>query len=229
MRALFLLAAILSCPSLFAQSVDVTGEMDINQASGSLSALDVRGNGTGKGFRIFIPSSVDPGTYTNDGGGFYSRVWMVLSGSYTGTGEHFQITHPTASDPFMLALWGDIAGPNILSRTANVAGAYQYSGLDRNANYTFSIEEDGALQWGATSTRAGMDAGLSRDAPGALKVTDAAGGFGDLSIGRGHMEPQATAAATCSPGDYYFDDSSALCLCMTTDIWSRVFGNGTCV
>jgi len=228
MRRLLLLLALFASPAL-SEEVDVVGELKIVQSDVSQSALDIRGNGLTKGLRMFIPSSVDPGTYVNDGGGYYSRVWMVLSGTYSGTGDSFQITHPTA-DPFMLGLWGDIAGPLIQGRAANIAGAYIFSGLDRNANYTFSIEEDGALQWGAASTKAAMDAGLARDSAGMLKVTNAAGGGGSLTVGDIlAVTPKATAPATCTAAtDIYSDTSGALCFCAATDTWEKMNATGSC-
>jgi hypothetical protein len=81
----------------------------------------------------------------------------------------------------MLAIWADV-GTGVQVRTAPITGAYNYSNLDRSGNYTMSIEEDGSLQWGAT-TRAAMDAGVSRDSAGLVEVNQGSRGLlGDLKV-----------------------------------------------
>ena len=223
--AILFVVFILASHTLLAQELALTGELDITKKVGSESALDIHLDVSGDAMRFYRVSLPDPVTYFNDGGAFYSRLWAVISGSSTGTGGDFNISHPS-NEPFMLALWSDIPGPTLQARASQSPGSYNFSGLDSAGNSTFSIEEFGALQWG-TSTRAAMDVGLARSAAGALKVTDAAGGFGALLAGKLHMEPQV-APLTCSMGSFYFDPSSAICACMTVNAWSRVFGAGTC-
>lgn len=42
------------------------------------------------------------------------------------------------------------------------------------------------------------------------------------------LEPQATAPATCSIGDFYVDTSGASCACSATNTWSNMHAIGTC-
>jgi hypothetical protein len=117
----------------------------------------------------------------------------------------------------MLAIWSDVIGPAIQARTANTddAGSYVFQALDRRANYTFSIEQNGGLRWGAAA-RADMDTNLYRAAAAALK-TD-----GSLAVGKsaaigtpgpasalhvgGSQSVQRTSVASdylVTDGDYY--------------------------
>jgi hypothetical protein len=98
----------------------------------------------------------------------YTNGWMVISGSYDGTGDDYNIFHPSP-DPFMLGIWSDVGGPGLQVRSSPFDGAYIFSGLNHSGKYTFSIEEDGKLQWGA-STRDSMDTQLYRDSAGTLRT-----------------------------------------------------------
>lgn len=144
--------------------------IEIRKGAGAASAMDIRLDGKGRAVRFYAdPEHKDPRTYFNDNGMLYTNGWIVISGVMTGTGEGFNIEHPS-KDPSMLAVWSDVLGPAIQARSANAgADSYIFQALDRRANYTFSIEQDGALRWGAAS-RAAMDTNLYRGDARTLKT-----------------------------------------------------------
>ncbi len=172
--------------------------VEIKQGAGVSSALDFRLSGKGRAVRFYAPAwppkdppvdAKDPRTYFNDAGMLYTNGWIVISGVMTGTGEGFNIEHPT-KDPSMLAVWSDVLGPAVQVRAANAgAESYLFQGLDRRANYTFSVEQSGALRWG-TSSRAAMDTTLYRGAAKTLK-TDGSLVVAD-KLGIGTSEPAST-------------------------------------
>ena len=84
----------------------------------------------------------------------------------------------------MLYVWSDVIGPAIEVRTANTddRGSYLFQGLDRTANYVFSVEQNGALRWGAAS-RAAMDTNLYRSAAKTLKTDGSLVVAGKVGIG----------------------------------------------
>ena len=207
-----------SSPAFAGVQVKSTGGPGVSVTSGT-GASDVgisvtRSNGARAGIDIHNPTAGNGGqhmlrihndaadgvtypkvpTYVNSRGAYYSQSWMVISGSWSGvTADTTVINSPTA-DPAMLGIWSDVGGPGIQVRAANAAGAYNFCGLDRNANYTFSVEENGALKWGA-STRASMTTSLSLTPGGGLTLAAPANGF---SIGNS----LAVRAAAVS-GTYY--------------------------
>jgi probable HAF family extracellular repeat protein len=162
-----------------------TATLNVGKGIGSSSSLDLsEANNTGKLLRIMQPSDVakkTPTLYIDNGSGLYMRSWITISGTTNGlTGDGYNIV-PPSKDALMLAIWADVA-TGVQVRTGNVAGAYNYSNLDRHGNYTMSIEEDGGLKWG-TSTRAAMDTGLSRNSAAMLEVNNGTkGSFGDLTV-----------------------------------------------
>lgn len=167
----------------------------IEQKKGTASALDIH-IVEGKAIRFFSPrfnkDDVDykePRTYFNDSGMLHTRGWIVISGKYSGKGLDFNIQPPTL-DPFMLGVWSDVLGPAIQVRAANAgADSYLFQGLDRDKKYTFSIEQNGALQWGAGS-RKEMDVSLYRPTAKTLK-TDGSLLVGG-KVGIGTSKPAAT-------------------------------------
>jgi probable HAF family extracellular repeat protein len=157
----------------------------VNKGTGSSSTLDLLETDTsGRILRVLQPSDqarMTPTLYINNGGGLFMRSWLTVSGTTNGgTGDGYNIV-PPSNDPAMIDVWADV-GTALQVRTANAAGAYNYSNLDRHGNYTMSVEEDGSLKWGAT-TRAAMDTGLSRNSAGILEVnTGTRGGLADLRV-----------------------------------------------
>lgn len=161
--------------------------VSIEKQPGTESALDIRLDGRGRAMRFYQnvkddPFPNDPPTYFNDAGMLYTRGWIVISGTTSGTGQGYNLVHPTP-DPSMLAIWSDVHGPAIQVRAANAgAESYLFQGLDRKAGYVFSIEQNGSLRWGA-STRAGMDTNLYRTAANTLKTDGSLAVSGRAALG----------------------------------------------
>lgn len=162
-----------------------SGTLIVNKGAGSSSSLDLlETDTTGNILRVFQPRDqalLTPTLYINNGGGLYMHSWLIASGTANGgTGDGYNIL-PPSNDPLMIGVWADV-GTGLQVRTGNVAGAYNYSNLDRYGNYTMSVEEDGSLKWGAT-TRSAMDTGLSRNSAGIVEVnTGTKGAFADLKV-----------------------------------------------
>lgn len=188
----------------------------INQ-QGEVPALDFHLNGKARALRFFTPEQKDPRAYFNESGQLFTNGWVVISGTMTGKGDGYNIEPPSKKDTYMLAIWSDVIGPAIEVRTANTddAGSYLFQGLDRNANYTFSIESNGELRWGAAS-RAAMDTKLYRGAAKTLKTDGKLVVADKLGIGtsdpvstldvKGSQSVRRTTAAsdyTATDGDYY--------------------------
>src|SRR5262249_10328473 len=125
----------------------------------------------------------------------------------------FNIEPPT-QDPSMLYVWSDVIGPAIEVRTANTddAGSYLFQGLDRTANYVFSIEQNGALRWGAAS-RAAMDTNLYRSearmrkTDGRLVVADKLGIGTTAPVSTLHVNGSQSVRRTAVTADYAVTDS----------------------
>lgn len=191
--------------------------VSIDKQPGTESAFDIRLDGGGRAMRFFQnvkgdPHPHDPPTYFNDAGMLYTRGWIVISGTTSGTGQGYNIDHPTP-DPSMLAIWSDVLGPAIQARAANAgADSYLFQGLDRKANYTFSIEQDGALRWGA-STRAGMDTNLYRSAASTLTTDGSLAVAGRTAVGAAgpastlHVGGSQSVQRTSVTGDYVLTDA----------------------
>jgi hypothetical protein len=187
----------------------------INQRDGK-PVLDFRLDGKGRAVRFYTPEQKNPRTYFNDAGMLYTQGWVTISGTMKGDGDGYNIEPPTL-DPSMLYVWSDVIGPAIEVRTANTddRGSYIFQGLDRTANYVFSIEQNGALRWGAAS-RAAMDTSLYRSSAKTLKTDGRLVVADKLGVGRpdpvstldvkGSQSVHRTAAAgdyTATDNDYY--------------------------
>jgi len=145
----------------------------ISKGAHSDSSLDITcTDQDGWLIRLMSPtdfSTRSPSTYFDTGGDLYSRAGWVLSGVTTGAGDTYNVQPPSAA-PGMLAIWADV-GEALQVRTAPLTGAANYLNLNRGGYYTMSIEEDGHLQWGSsTSTHAAMDAAISRVSPNVLQI-----------------------------------------------------------
>jgi hypothetical protein len=141
---------------------------------GVVPALDFHLNGKARAIRFFTPEQKDPRAYFNESGQFYTNGWITISGTMSGKDEGYNIVPPSLidghQDPAMLSVWSDVIGPAIEVRTANTddPGSYILQAMGRNAEYTFSIEQNGGLRWGAKK-RADMDTNLYRVAAKTLK------------------------------------------------------------
>ena len=186
----------------------------IDQPKGAASALDFYPTG-GKAVRFFSwePKQRGPRTYFNDVGMFYTQGWVTISGTMKGDGEDYRI-EPPSLDPSMLYVWSDVIGPAIEVRTANNDDrrSYIFQGLDRNANYVFSIEQKGELRWGAAS-RAAMDTNLYRSAANTLKTDGTLVVADKLAIGTSrpgstlHVTGSQSVQRTAVAADYAVTDS----------------------
>lgn len=133
-------------------------------ASSPGSALDIYTNADYRhGTRWYNPliwGGVNPSTFINGVGAFYTSMWVVISAAHSGSGASYTLTHPTL-EPFMLGIMGDIPGPCAALRAAGTPGSYNILGMDQDGNTTFKLEGDGTLRWGVDST-AGVDTYLTR-------------------------------------------------------------------
>jgi hypothetical protein len=114
----------------------------------------------------------------------------------------------------MLGIWSDIGGPAVQVRASYSPGSYLISGLDQSANYTFSLESDGRLNWGG-STRAAMDTNLYRASAGSL-TTD-----GSLTVGNAfRIVPQSMAGSpatgTWNSGTIIVDSTGVVFICVAS-------------
>ncbi len=103
--------------------------------------------------------------YIDNGGNLFSRVSVVISGTYNHP-QALGVTAgiaPPSSDPTMLSVWGDVYGPMVQVRVPSPdnIGAYLFSGMNGAGKYVFSIESQGTLGWGV-GTRAQEDTWLGR-------------------------------------------------------------------
>jgi hypothetical protein len=154
--------------SISAQNAQTPSTFTIVKDADTSSGLDLYSDSSGKALRIFAPSITDPRTYFNSEGMLYTNGWMVISGTYDGTGDDYNVFHPSP-DSFMLGIWSDVDGPALQVRSAHYDDSYIFSGLNHSGKYIFSIEEDGKIQWGE-STRESMDTQLYRDSAGTLRT-----------------------------------------------------------
>jgi hypothetical protein len=144
------------------------------------SVLDLKpSDPSGKILRVFpdggwglAPGS--PRIYIDAGGGFYSQAWMIISGSYTGSGDSLAI-NPPSLDPGMLALWADVQTA-WQSRVWNAASGRHWTALDRNGNYVLSVEEYGNIGWAGSASTYVMDTSLSRIGAAGLAVGNGTAG-----------------------------------------------------
>jgi len=121
----------------------------------------------------------------NPEGQFYTNGWMTISGAFTATqnanGDITVFTTGASGLTTMLDVVSDITGPTIVAKAT--AGGWNFQGLDVSANYTFSIEKDGTVMWGAGSTKGSMDTALARNAAGVLEINNGViGTFRDLQL-----------------------------------------------
>jgi len=200
---------------------NTTNALEIQKAPGSSSGLDLRLDGSGKSFRIFATGVSNPRTYFNDSGMLYSNGWVVLSGTYHGQGDGFGID-PPSGDSSMLQIWSSTSGPAVQVR--NSPSGYLLSGLDASGNYTFGVEGNGALRWGAT-TRAAMDTNLYRSSPGNLK-TDGSLSVAGLEVNGGSGGLRITPRTTAGPPSAGNWSSGAIIVDALGDVYVCV-GAGT--
>jgi hypothetical protein len=185
---------------------------------GIVPALDFHLNGKARAIRFFTPEQKDPRAYFNESGQFYTNGWVTISGTMSGTGDGYNIVPPSLidghQDPAMLSVWSDVIGPALEVRTANTddPGSYIFQAMGRNAEYTFSIEQNGGLRWGAKK-RADMDTNLYRGAPTILKTDGSLVVGQKLTIGAAgtpsalHVGGSQSVERTAVSADYLVTDN----------------------
>jgi hypothetical protein len=136
----------------------------------------------------------------------------------SGKGDSYNIIPPSLidghQDPAMLCVWSDVIGPAIEVRTANTddPGSYIFQAMGRNAEYTFSIEQNGGLRWGEKK-RADMDTNLYRGAPKTLKTDGSLVVGQKLTIGASgtpsalHVGGSQSVQRTAVSADYLVTDN----------------------
>jgi hypothetical protein len=128
----------------------------------------------------------DPQAYFTATGSFYTHRDITVSGWESGAGTALHRILPPSDDASMVMIWSDV-DVALQIRASTTGGQFQpplfttnnylISGLDREKNYVFSLEENGMLRWGetgvaGTTSRAQMDTNLYRPtgSPNALKT-----------------------------------------------------------
>ncbi len=147
-----------------------------NAYSGLDIEVDATAGGHGQAMRIWtnIGGTWAVPTYFGAEGGLYTRVGVLISGHFLPTtpvpGQAQQIQYPS-NDAMMFGIVADVFGPAMQVKgvyPSNYgAGGYLFSGLSGDGTYSFSIENDGTLGWGA-GNRAAMDTWLSRESAATL-------------------------------------------------------------
>lgn len=147
------------------------------------SALDLQ-SGEWSGsylMRAYLHNSPDPVAYWNDGAHWFMRTSFTVSGTFTGTGEGYNIQPPSA-DPYMIGVRSDIDGPALQVRAQDAVALPAnriFDGLDFAGNHVFSVRPDGRLSAGV-STYAAQDTFLGRGAPGIWEARQADGSYGSI-------------------------------------------------
>ena len=184
---------------------------------GVAPALDFHLNGKARAIRFFTPEQKEPRAYFNESGQFYTNGWVTISGTMSGKGDGYNIVPPSLKDgrqdPAMLYVWSDVIGPAVEVRTANTddPGSYVFQAMGRNGQYTFSIEQNGGLRWGAGS-RAAMDTNLYRGAAKTLKTDGTLVVADKLGIGTSnpvsalHVKGSQSVERTTVTADYSVTD-----------------------
>lgn len=173
------------------QSITVgAGLVGLSVTAADHSMIDVTKSVSSNHFmmRFFTPTAPggwNPQSYINDNAAWHTNAWVIVSGHPTGSGDTYHImgvkgtpSVPEGPDPSMIAVWSDINGPaiQVQGSTGKTNGSFLFGGVDYAGNYTFSIEEDGQLWWGHSTTmdstghRPVLDTNLYRASAGNLKT-----------------------------------------------------------
>jgi hypothetical protein len=120
-------------------------------------------------------------------GAYYTHSWISVSGDFAATqdanGNITSFNGGQSGLTTMADFISDVGGPTIVAKASSAAGTYNFQGLDQNSNFTFSIEKNGQLQFGAGSTRNSMDVALARNSAGVLEINSTSTGqYRDLIV-----------------------------------------------
>lgn len=125
--------------------------------------------------------------------------------------------------------WADAAGFGVVT---NQTSAFIVKIFDSGSGIgQVRLGVNGDFVWTDTAdTNGSQSAGLSKCAAGVVCVDTSTRGnaAGVVKATQFSLVPQATAPATCSQGDLYFDTSGAYCACTSTNTWTNTSGVGTC-
>ena len=116
-------------------------------------------SGIGNLFELYVSQgSKQVVVYFDNGGDFFSRLSMTVSGHVGGTGAHQSIHTPTAYIPYMYAAWSDITGPGFLARdNAGIAGEYSFMGLTAAGVTTLALDaRDTQIVFGSQTVGSGQ-------------------------------------------------------------------------
>ena len=149
----------------------------VNKGHASSSALDIKNavDNSGRTLRLFGPNDIANNTPAQyfDTGGFRTKLFILISGVSTGTGDAYNISFPTP-DACMLSVWADVpkgiqvrGGAGLDAPSGGGAALDVVSGA---GFYTGAIYFDGTIAWGSPSnaTFAGRDTFLGRGNAAAL-------------------------------------------------------------
>lgn len=156
-----------------------TAALHVERAGAQPSAMEIWPSNGGNDLRFVAPDGAGGQqvmSQFNDSGVIYSRVKVVVSGSYSGTPLGSTITPPTA-DPMMLGVWSTVSGPAMVIRPnqynptpPNINASL--ATMDQAGKFKFSIHPDGSLNFSPANSNslhtAGFDTKLYRSGPGQL-------------------------------------------------------------
>lgn len=171
-----------------------------------------------------LPANWSLGSYINSQGAWYTNAWMVISGHPEVSADAdgvYNLTHPT-SDSFMLGIYGDVLGPQIVTRGGT--GASQFAAIDDDSgNFIFELRHDGVLAFGDSATRAGLDATLYRDGVAVLRTNSDLVVDGDFSVG-GSMASLAVTEDLTVGGVITGSNPYLICAADGDEVWKAVSG-----
>ncbi len=113
-------------------------------------------------------------TIIDGDGGVYTVAEMAITGSFAATANGSG--NVTVSDygvnglSSMLFIGSDLNGPSAYFRASNTANTSHIQFLDRNLNYTLTIEEAGGLTWGRGATSGSRDTWLASPSSANLQM-----------------------------------------------------------
>jgi len=155
-----------------------TGLLKFTKRTGSTLGAEFRTDHTGR-FMDFYETgnpAYSPSMYINDGLGFYTAKWMVISSTFENLGTPSYNILPADNVESMLSIHSDVEhGVQIRAGVGGTAVKPMLEMMDRNKNYTWRVMEDGKMQWGA-STISAFDIGFSRLNSNELEINNGTNG-----------------------------------------------------
>lgn len=141
------------------QNLALTTDKLYNTAPLSITSTSSTG-GIGNLFELYesLGGVKNVVVYFDNGGDFFSRLSMTVSGHVGGTSPHQSIHTPTAYIPYMYGAWSDITGPAYLARdNAGIAGEYSFMGLTAAGVTTLALDaRDTQIVFGSQTVGSGQ-------------------------------------------------------------------------